>query len=64
MEIETTKEVILKHNITSVSKIILLHLSSENSNAVRFQSTITGATGKPVYVADKGMELTIGSTPY
>ena len=64
MELETTKHILLSHDLSSVNNIVLLHLSSENSNASRFKEEISAITGKSVYVADKGLEIGIGLMPY
>lgn len=57
MELSTTKEYLLSNDISKVHEIILLHLSDNNSNSEVFRETISKATGKPIYVANKGLEL-------
>ena len=57
MELETTKRVLTRQNLTSTDNIVLIHLSNENSDAERFQREVTAATGKMVYVADADMTI-------
>jgi len=64
MELETTKRLVLNHDLTQVNNIILLHLSSENSNANLFKKEIEEATGKVVYVANRGLKINIDEMPY
>ena len=46
------------YNVYSGTKnIILIHLSSGNSDSEMFKDTIKRKTGKPVYVADEGFEI-------
>lgn len=37
--------------------VVLIHLSDANSNAKEFKEEVQRATGKPVYIADKGLEI-------
>lgn len=57
MELNTTKDLLLSNDLSEVREIVLLHLSDNNSNADMFRETICKATGKPVYIANKGLEL-------
>lgn len=41
------------NNLEAVREIHLLHLSDGNSDAARFKTLIAGATGKPVYIANR-----------
>lgn len=46
------------YNVYSGTKnIVLIHLSSGNSDSAWFKDTIKKKTGKPVYVADEGFEI-------
>lgn len=47
-------------NPDEVKTIILIHLSDSNSNAEEFKAEMQKATGKPVYVADKGIKVNLG----
>ena len=43
----------------TVKNIILVHLSDSNSNAEEFKQEVQKSTGKPVYIADKGLKVTL-----
>ncbi|MCC8154593.1 MAG: MBL fold metallo-hydrolase [Tannerellaceae bacterium] len=57
MELGTAKEILRSNNLSEVLNIVLLHLSDHNSNEEQFVREIKEVTGKPVYAADKGLEL-------
>jgi hypothetical protein len=59
MSLQTCKELLTANDLSQVRNIVLLHLSSGNSNAKLFHQEITGLTGKPVTVADKGVEVNL-----
>ena len=40
--------------------VILIHLSDSNSNAEEFKAEVQKSTGKPVYIADKGLRVELG----
>ena len=44
--------------------IILLHLSSRNSSAEIFKERMIMETGKPTYIASKGLEVEVGNNPF
>ena len=64
MELKTAKGVLTENDITQVKEIILIHLSGNNSNAELFKSEISKATGKPVYVAERGFVMDLLKEPY
>lgn len=64
MELQTTKEILRVNDISSVNEIILLHLSGNNSDAEQFKREVEEVSGKPVYIAQKGLELTLTKEPY
>lgn len=64
MELQTTKEVLRVNDISSVNEIILLHLSSNNSDAAQFQKEVEEVSGKPVYIARKGLAIELNKEPY
>lgn len=64
MELQTAKGVLVENDLSDVNEIILLHLSSNNSNPTDFIKQVKEATGKPVYVASRGLELSLNITPY
>ncbi len=55
--LENVKEFLKATDLSRVKEITLLHLSHDNSNAAEFKEEIEKLTGKPVYIADKGLEL-------
>ena len=64
MELGTIKGFIKDNDLSSVSEIILLHLSSTNSDPEEFRKAISRSSGKPVYVAQAGLKIELKSTPY
>jgi phosphoribosyl 1,2-cyclic phosphodiesterase len=59
MELQTTKNMLKANDLSKVVNIVLLHLSNDNSNARLFRDEIVSATGKMVYIADKGLEISL-----
>ena len=59
MGLETCKELLEINDLKAVQNIVLLHLSDSNSNEKEFQEEIQNQTGKPVYIAKKGLELNL-----
>lgn len=56
---------ILKANdLREVNNIVLIHLSSGNSNAEEFRNGIESLTGKNVLVADSGLDIEFNKTPF
>jgi len=55
--LENVKEFLNETDLGQVREIILLHLSDSNSNAEQFKEEIEKLTGKPVYIADKDLEI-------
>lgn len=64
MEIETTKGILMANDLSEVSEIILIHLSGNNSDAERFRKEIKAVSGKPTYIARRGLEIDLSSIPY
>ena len=64
MELQTTKEILRANDLSAVNEVILLHLSSNNSDAEQFQREAQEIAGKPVYVAKSGMEINLNKEPY
>lgn len=64
MELGTTKEVLLAQNLSNVYNIILLHLSKDNSDPNQFKEVLSKATGKPIQIAEPGLEVEIINKPY
>lgn len=57
MEIENTVQVLLRSDLSKTKNIVLIHLSSRNSNEARFVERVERATGKVTYAAEGGMTL-------
>lgn len=55
--LNNVKEFLKFNDLSQVRDITLIHLSDGNSNAQQFKDEIEKLTGKPVYVAEKGLEL-------
>ena len=60
----TCLETLLANDLTATNNIVLIHLSSENSDERAFVSGIRDATGKDVFAARRGMVLDFNRTPY
>jgi hypothetical protein len=64
MNLQTCKELLSANDLSTTMNIVLLHLSDGNSNALEFKSEIEGITGKPVFIADKGLEIDLNIKPF
>ncbi len=64
MEIQTTREVLLRQSLEKVYNIVLIHLSEQNSDPELMYDIIAKATGKPVCVAVPGLEVQLSQSPY
>lgn len=58
-EIENVKGFLRNSDLSKTKNIVLIHLSSQNSNANLFKDEIERNTGRPVCVAKKGLEIDI-----
>lgn len=61
MELSTCKETLKSNDLSKVDEIILIHLSKDNGDAHLFVEEVEKATGKPVYAANKGMEIELNN---
>lgn len=52
------------NDISKVSKIVLIHLSNDNSNAESFKIAITDTFNKEVVIADKDIDIEFNKTPF
>lgn len=52
-------KMLANQNLSMAETICLIHLSDTNSHAERFKSEVVKATGKPVYIAEKGLQLSL-----
>lgn len=64
MELQTCKDILLANDLTKVVNIILLHLSSDNSDEEKFVREVREITGKQVFAAKKGLTVNMNTTPY
>lgn len=64
MSLETCKEFLLANDLTKMHNIILIHLSSGNSDAIRFKREIEETTGKVVTIADKNISICLDKRPF
>lgn len=58
-EIENVKEFLRSSDLSNTKNIVLIHLSSQNSNKELFKNEVEKSTGRPVYIAKKGLEIDI-----
>lgn len=64
LEIRQTARILQRNEYKGAQNIILLHLSSRNSDPDLFRSIIQEATGKPVEVAKPGLILNLSKEPF
>jgi phosphoribosyl 1,2-cyclic phosphodiesterase len=64
MSLQTVKDLLNANDLSQTQNIILLHLSSGNSDAARFKDEIEALTGTLVTVADKGIEINLNNKPF
>lgn len=64
MGLYACKEVLKNNDLTEVQNIVLIHLSSDNSDEKQFVEEVQRETGKPVYAAEKGLILNIAKLTY
>lgn len=60
-EIENVKDFLKSSDLSSTKNIVLIHLSGQNSNKDLFQNEIEKTTGRPVYIAEKGLVVEISN---
>lgn len=64
MSLDTCVKTLKANNLSAVNNIVLIHLSDSNSDAVMFKKTVEEATGKTVSIAEAGLEINFGKTPF
>lgn len=64
MEIETTKGLLSANDLSQTQNIVLIHLSDGNSDEKRFVNEVVKLTGKPVFAANKGLDINFSKVPY
>lgn len=63
-EFENTKRFLKNQDLSAVQNIVLIHLSSGNSDKNRFVSEVAQLTGIPTIVAKAGLIMNLSKTPY
>lgn len=58
------KDMLSANDLTKVNNIVLIHLSDSNSDEIQFQKEVAELTGKNVTVANNGMKINFGKTPF
>ena len=61
MELESCKQALKENDLSNVANIVLLHLSSNNSDEHLFVSEVQKITGKAVYAAKPGLSITLNN---
>ena len=64
MSIQTCCQFLSNQDMSEVNNIILIHLSDQNSNAFQFKQKATQATGKQVFIAEKGLRVNFDLSPF
>ncbi|MCM1379529.1 MAG: MBL fold metallo-hydrolase [Prevotella sp.] len=64
LEVRQTAKILQGIDLSIVQNIVLLHLSSRNSDPDMFKDIMQGATGKPVHIAQPGLTLPLNLQPY
>lgn len=64
MSLETCIEALKANDLTGVQNVVLIHLSPQNSDAELFRNKVIEATGKPTYIAKKGLGIDFSLNPY
>lgn len=64
MSLETCIEALKANDLKGVQNIVLIHLSPQNSDADLFKSRVIEVTGKPTYIAKKGLIIDLNNNPY
>ena len=64
MELQTTKKVLLNQDLSGVNTITLIHMSGRNSDKNEIMAELSGISGKPIVIADKGLTIDLNLSPY
>lgn len=59
MSLDNCKSLLNATDLLAVRNIVLIHLSSLNSDSELFKTDIEKLTGKPTYIADPGLEINL-----
>jgi len=67
MSLEHAVETLQKNDLSRLHNVVLIHLSSDNSNAAEFKlytERKIRAAGAEVFVAAPGLEITLNDLPF
>lgn len=64
LEIEATKSILSRQDLSGVNKIILIHLSEGNSDERRFVTEVSNLTVIPTIAAKAGMQIDVYELPF
>ena len=64
LSIDAALDLLNANDLSKVNNIVLIHLSDSNSNASDFKDRVTKSTGKPVYIAESGLTLSLNKEPF
>jgi len=64
MELQTLKSMLQANDLVHVNNIVLIHLSSANSDSKRFQQEISELTGCETTVATKNLTIPFNKTAF
>lgn len=64
MSLDTCKQFLSTNDLSNVQNIVLIHLSSGNSNAAQFKREVQDLTGKNVFIASKGLSIDFNKEPF
>lgn len=64
LSLENAIGMLKANDLSNVNEIILIHLSDNNSDVLTFRDAVVRATGKPVYIAKKGLEVEVNREVY
>ena len=64
MSLETCKQFLKSNDLSKVRNIVLIHLSSSNSDAEAFKTDINQLTWKKTHIADAGMIIKLNKDPF
>ena len=64
LSIDAALDLLNANDLSKVNNIVLIHLSDSNSNASNFKDRATKSTGKPVYIAEPGLTLSLSEEPF
>lgn len=64
MEIDTTCEFLKANNNPGLRNVVLLHLSNESASEEEFSDRAKRVVDCPVYVAEKGLEVSLDLVPF